>query len=71
MSGVNDENGSDESEWYPGKMLGLEKQDSGEWYPGKILGRKKYKHVDDDGFLYEEYPLIWKNIYQLTLALST
>lgn len=76
MSGASDDNSgedssSSEEEWYPGKMLGLEKQE-GEWYPGKILGRrKKNKNVDDNDMMNEEYPLIWKNVDQLTLTIPT
>ena len=59
-----------EEEWYPGKMIGLEKK-GGEWYPGKMLGRKKNKYNDDYDLLCQAYPLKWKNTEQLTLAIAT
>lgn len=57
-----------EDEWYPGKMIGLERQE-GEWYPGKMLGRKKNRRAENE-LIYQEYPLAWKNIDQLTVELS-
>jgi hypothetical protein len=59
-----------EEEWYPGKMIGLEKKE-GDWYPGKMLGRKKSKYNDDDDLQCLVYPLIWENTDQLILALET
>jgi hypothetical protein len=56
-------------EWYPGKMLGLERVD-GDWYPGKILGRKRSSGGKDDDFMSCSFPLSWESPADLVAAVD-
>jgi len=70
MAGVQRNSVDVADDWYPGKMLGLEKGD-GDWYPGKLLGRKKESDEDDDNFMCGDFPLSWESTEGLLHALVT